>query len=88
MYIIYFISLCMKLKDMILPQLCGTVTVGTKGQVVLPKEVREKLGIKPKDQLLVFLKEGHAIGLIPAQDAKMLLEHLEEEMKMFHRRLS
>lgn len=70
------------------PQLCGTVTVGTKGQVVLPKDVREKLGIKPKDQLLVFLKAGHAIGLIQARDLEMLQKNLEQEMKIFHQHLS
>lgn len=48
-------------------RLYGTATVGTKGQVVIPAEAREELGIKPGDRLyvvsfmnnmgVVFLKE-------------------------------
>ena len=38
--------------------------LSTKGQVVLPKPVREALGLKAGDELLVQL-EGEAIRLIP-----------------------
>ena len=32
----------------------GTVKVGEKGQIVIPKEARETFGIKPGDTLLVL----------------------------------
>lgn len=32
----------------------GSVTVGERGQVVIPASAREKLGISPGDKLLVF----------------------------------
>lgn len=32
----------------------GAVTVGERGQVVIPAEARERLDIKPGDKLLVF----------------------------------
>ena len=35
-------------------QLMGTVTVGPKGQVVIPVEVREGMGITPGDQLIAL----------------------------------
>ncbi|MBR2810638.1 MAG: AbrB/MazE/SpoVT family DNA-binding domain-containing protein [Solobacterium sp.] len=40
-----------------------TVTVGTKGQIVLPKEAREMFSIQPGDQLIILgdLKRGLAI---------------------------
>ncbi len=40
-----------------------TVTVGTKGQIVLPKEAREVFGIEPGDTLIIFgdKKKGLAI---------------------------
>lgn len=40
-----------------------TVTVGTKGQIVIPKEAREVFGIKPGDTLLLLgdVKQGLAI---------------------------
>ena len=31
----------------------GTVKLGPKGQIVIPKEVREMFGIKPGDMLLL-----------------------------------
>ena len=40
-----------------------TVTVGTKGQIVIPKEAREVFDIKPGDHLLILAdeKQGRAI---------------------------
>ena len=32
----------------------GTVTVGERGQIVIPAEARNKQGIEPGDKLLVF----------------------------------
>lgn len=36
--------------------------IGKKGQVVIPKEIREKLGVKPGD-IIVFKMEGERIFL-------------------------
>lgn len=40
-----------------------TVTVGTKGQIVIPKEAREIFNIQPGDHLLILAdkKQGMAI---------------------------
>ncbi len=38
----------------------GAVTVGERGQVVIPAEIRERMAIKAGDKLLVF---GHPHGL-------------------------
>ena len=35
-------------------QLMGTVSVGPKGQVVIPVEVREGMGITPGDKLIAL----------------------------------
>lgn len=37
-----------------------THRVGPKGQVVLPKQVRDKLGIKPGDEVVVEESDGEA----------------------------
>ena len=44
----------------------GTVKVGERGQIVIPKEARELFGIKPGDLLLVVGDEEHGIGIIKA----------------------
>ena len=36
------------------------VTISSKGQLVIPKEIREALGIKPKQKILLKLVEDHA----------------------------
>ena len=48
-----------------------TVTVGTKGQIVIPKEARELFGIKPGDNLILLgdLKQGLAIPPVKSFDA-------------------
>ena len=40
-----------------------TVTVGTKGQIVIPKELRRLFGIEPGDTLILLgdVKQGIAI---------------------------
>lgn len=37
----------------------GSVTVGERGQIVIPAEAREELGIKPGDKLLVMRDPVH-----------------------------
>ncbi|MBA3903625.1 MAG: AbrB family transcriptional regulator [Rhodocyclaceae bacterium] len=45
-----------------------TVSVSSKGQMVIPKEIRDALGIKPGMQLDVELSpDGNAVTLRPAR---------------------
>ena len=46
----------------------GTVTVGTKGQIVIPKEARELLGIQAGDTLLLLADAERGVA-IPPKDA-------------------
>jgi len=39
----------------------GTVKVGEKGQIVIPKEARSQFGIRPGDTLLVLGDDRHGI---------------------------
>lgn len=45
----------------------GTVTVGTKGQIVIPKEVRDMFGIKPGDSLIVLADRERGIAIPPKE---------------------
>lgn len=58
----------------------GSVTVGTKGQVVIPKEVREALNVNPGDTLLVVTKHNKAIGMVKTDDMEALMEYMRKEM--------
>ncbi|NCU30424.1 AbrB/MazE/SpoVT family DNA-binding domain-containing protein [Candidatus Saccharibacteria bacterium] len=52
-------------------KLAGTVTVGPKGQVVIPSEVREKMRIKPGDKLVaLYFDEKKSIAFITEEQAQ------------------
>ncbi|MCX8129545.1 MAG: AbrB/MazE/SpoVT family DNA-binding domain-containing protein [Clostridia bacterium] len=42
----------------------GTVKVGEKGQIVIPKAARDIFDIKPGDTLLVFGDESQGIAIV------------------------
>ncbi|MBQ7920376.1 MAG: helix-turn-helix domain-containing protein [Lachnospiraceae bacterium] len=46
----------------------GIVTVGDKGQMVIPAKARKVFDIKPGDRLLVLGDEGQGIALVKEQD--------------------
>lgn len=54
--------------------LYGSVTVGAKGQYVIPVEARKKLGIEPGDQLLIFgSKSNEVLAVIKADQVSKLI---------------
>ncbi len=62
----------------------GTVKVGEKGQIVIPKEARELFGIKPGDTLLVLGNDDKGIivsrpDVINNVAMKILYEERENE---------
>ena len=54
----------------------GMVTVSPKFQVVIPKSVRERAGIKPGDRMVV-LQKGNVIYLVRIGDIKNMKGFLE-----------
>lgn len=42
-----------------------TVTVGEKGQIVIPKQAREVFGIKPGDNLVILGDESRGLAIPP-----------------------
>ncbi len=41
----------------------ASVKVGPKGQIVIPKEIRDMLGIEPKDTLLIMAAADRGIAI-------------------------
>jgi len=48
----------------------GIVTVGERGQIVIPKEARRKLKIKPKEKLLVLGGPNNSIVITRAEQVR------------------
>jgi len=58
----------------------GTVKVGKKGQIVIPKEAREIFNIKFGDELLVIGDEKKGIAIAKASVMKNLVHKILEGM--------
>ena len=48
-----------------------THRVGAKGQVVIPKELRDQLGIEPGDEVSFWLHDGH-VAVRPTEHRRPL----------------
>ena len=53
-----------------------SVTVGTKGQIVIPKEARELFGIQPGDTILLLADEKRGIAIPPKSTFDTLAERI------------
>jgi AbrB family looped-hinge helix DNA binding protein len=49
-------------------KIMGITSVGERGQVVIPAEVREELELQKGDKLLVFAKRKHFIGMVKVDE--------------------
>lgn len=56
-----------------------TSTIWPKWQVVIPKEVRDLLGLNPGDSMMIVTKENKAIAMIKNEDLKELFEYAKSE---------
>ena len=64
------------------PKFFSTVTVGERGQVVIPKEARKFLDIKAGDKLVVASGPGgkKLIKLVPADEIAQFLGQFEKHL--------
>ena len=53
-----------------------TIVVGPRGQIVIPKEAREWMGIKPGDQLVLLSKVPGAMMILRADGIRHLAEKI------------
>jgi AbrB family looped-hinge helix DNA binding protein len=60
-----------------IPKVHGTVTVGERGQVVIPAAIRKSYHLNPGDKLIVISGEGGPIGFVPVADFDLFIKHHE-----------
>jgi AbrB family looped-hinge helix DNA binding protein len=60
---------------------CGSSVVGTKGQVVIPKDLRDHLKIKEGDQM-IFMTTPHkgTFVVMHADQLNVMTKHLESKL--------
>ncbi len=61
----------------------GTVKVGEKGQIVIPKDARDMFGIKPGDMLMLVGNEETGLAIITNSALNAMFNQIltEEEEK-------
>lgn len=65
-------------------RLVGTVTVGPKGQVVIPAEVRDQMQIQSGDKLVaLYLDEKQSIAFITERQAQEYVIRMGEQFTAF-----
>jgi len=61
----------------------GTATVGTKGQIVIPAEAREKLHITPGDKMFIVGSgpDGKMLGLCTEEGVRGVMNVLSAKLE-------
>lgn len=60
--------------------LAGTVTVGPKGQVVIPADVREEMGIGPGTKLIaLYIPSKRSVAFITEAQAQEHVQRMGEQ---------
>ncbi len=73
------------------PKFYGKVSVGTKGQIVIPVEVRKAMDIKPGDNLFIISGPPHEkkmVSVIPEKEFSKFLQFFEEHVTNLKRAVS
>jgi len=58
----------------------GAVTVGERGQIVIPAAVRERLSISQGEKLLVFQLKDDFIMLAKSASIEQFVQHMEHRL--------
>ncbi len=60
----------------------GTVSLGEKGQIVVPVEARKALKLQKGEQLLVFGMGGDMLAIMKLDHVEKIAEHLSKKLQM------
>lgn len=69
-------------------ELVGTMTLGPKGQVVIPAEVRENMGVKPGDKLVaLYIAEKGAVSFVSERRMQRLIDKMGDHVTSLREQL-
>ena len=69
-----------KARSVALPTF-GTVVLGERGQIVIPKEMRDLLGLNKGDQLMLMF-HNDSVVIIPREKMEAFVHHLTANLKL------
>jgi len=60
-------------------RMCGTWNIGSKWQIVIPKEIREVLWLESGDSVSFLLKDEKFIWIVPNTDLQLLMDYIQSD---------
>lgn len=60
---------------------CGITSVGERGQVVIPADIRAEMNLKKGEKLMIFSKNKNFIGILRADEMKQYLKKILSKME-------
>ncbi len=66
----------------------GSVTVGERGQVVIPVSARKRLGVNPGDKLLVFGVPGGGVAFFRVESISRFISKAMGRLSLMERALA
>ncbi len=60
--------------------LMGSTLVGERGQVVIPKDIRDRLRLKAGDKLMVMVHKNGPIMLVPVEQMQKMIRQMSEHV--------
>lgn len=58
----------------------GASVLGERGQIVIPKQIRAKMKLKPGSRLMIMEHENGAIVLLPVDRMKHMIETISKKL--------
>lgn len=63
-------------------QFYGSVTIGEKGQIVIPQEARENMKLKKGDKLLIFGMDDDMLAVAKLSHIEKITSHLSKKLQI------
>lgn len=73
-----------KFKSPFSDNIMGVATVGERGQIVIPKNIREELDVK-KGQKFLAIYNGQGLMLMPVDSFKAIIENVSKDINKFNK---
>lgn len=63
------------------PECIGSTVVGERGQIVIPKEIRDRVNLKAGSRLLVIHHANGPVVLMPVEKMKKMITKMTKSLR-------
>lgn len=73
-------SLKKKNNETCAEQLIGSTVMGERGQIVIPKDIRDRMNIKPGAKMMVMQHGDSPIMLLPVEQMREMIRQMSDRV--------